>query len=108
MKTHIKESTFKGLIDNLKLQTGNDLDAVGFSSRFGPFEMSFYAEIEDGYMLRVDDFGMNLEGGGWLVMEPTQEQIESMHKEILSKVEEIERSKVVEYQENYGLYGKYY
>ena len=53
-------------------------------------------------MLRVDDFGMNLEGGGWLVMEPTQEQIESMHKEILSKVEEIERSKVVEYQENYG------
>ena len=66
---------------------------------FGPFEMSFYAEIEDDYMLRVDDFGMNLEGGGWLVMEPTQEQIESMHKEILSKVEEIERSKVVEYQE---------
>ena len=48
MKTHIKESTLKGLIDNLKLQTGNDLDAVGFSSRFGPFEMSFYAEIEDG------------------------------------------------------------
>lgn len=108
MKTQIKASTFKGLIDNLKLQTGNDLDAVGFRSRFGPFEMSFYAEIEDGYMLRVDDFGMNLEGGGWLAMEPTQWQIEIMHKEILSKVEEIERSKVVEYQENYGLYGKYY
>lgn len=108
MKTHIKESTFKGLIDNLKLQTGNDLDAVGFSSRFGLFEMSFYAEIEDDYILRVDDFGMNLEVGGWLVMEPTQGQIEVMRKEILSKVEEIERSKVVEYQENYGIYNEYY
>ncbi len=107
MKKKIKESTFKGLIKDLRLDTGNGLDIVGFTSNRGPFELSFYGEMEDNYRLSIEHFGMNV-NGNWEEIEPTESQIETMQNEILSKVEEIQEGNIVQFQENYGIYNEYY
>lgn len=107
MKKQITDSIFKGLIKDLRLDTGNGLDIVGFTSNRRPFELSFYGEMEDNYRLSIEHFGMNL-NGNWEEIEPTESQIEVMQNEILSKVEEIQEGNVVQFQENCGIYGELY
>lgn len=94
----------------LQLETGNDLDAIGFKSSRGPFQISFYGEMENNYKLIVEDFGMNQMGGGWEVMQPTDEQILLMQRALLAKRAEIENApkEVVTFQENYGIYSDNY
>ena len=99
----IGRDVFKGLMENLKCETGNDRDAIGFSSKFKGYEISFYGELEDNYELNVEDFG-KMVSGKWLEIEPTDVQIEIMEIKLKIKLTQIEtaitKAETERYKEN--------
>ncbi len=107
---NIGQNTFRGLMKDLKCETGDDIEAVGFKSSRGPFQISFHGNLEDNYQVSIEDFGMNLQGGGWEILEPTEAQVQTMQNKLLEMVEELQekQSTIVEFQDNHGIYSQYY
>ncbi len=89
MKT-LTSTTFDKLIEKAICQTGDDSETIGFHSKYGCSEMSFYNDFDD---LMVEDFGMMV-SGKWLQMEATQQQKEAMRKLISDKYQELTKVEV--------------
>lgn len=99
-KSHITQSTFNALIKDAELQTGNDLDCVGFKSDVGCFHMMITGREENGFVLernRMDFAFGKMRGGKWVDCQPTGQQQTAMQNLIYDKVDEIEESKVIEH-----------
>ena len=88
----INHKDFKGLIENLKCETGTDNQTIGFRSKFNNFEMSFCGHNEDGYDVMVEDFG-RMCSGKWVQMEPMAYQIDEMDTIIFNKIVELAESR---------------
>ena len=86
----MKESIFQNLLAKAELDTGNDLETVGFTAKLNQYEMSFYGEMVTGHKLTIEDFGHNY-GSNWEQMEPTQEQRLALQRLINQAVEKIEK-----------------
>jgi len=71
------EELFKILMENAKLQTGNDTDCIGYRSDYGNTSISWYCDRINGFDATVEDFGISI-GRGWVDYEPTQHQINQM------------------------------
>ena len=82
--TLIGLEVFKGLMGNLKCETGDDVDIIGFISKFKSYEISFAGFMEDGYDVIVEDFG-KMSSGKWIQMEPSEYQLDIMKLKIDSK-----------------------
>jgi len=81
---------FNSLIQNIKLDTGTkDIETIGISANFGSYSISFYGKMEDNYKVIVEDFGMTKNNSCWVILEPTQKQLDKMQKSILDKVEHV-------------------
>ena len=86
----MKESIFRNLLAKVELDTGEDLETVGFSAKLNQYEMSFYAEMVTGHNITIEDFGHNY-GSNWNQLEPTQEQRLALQLLINKTVEKLEK-----------------
>lgn len=86
---------FNSLIESKVLQTGNDLEDIGFKCELGTAAISFFGNIENNYQVEIEDFG-KMRGSKWVQFTPTESQVTRMQNIILSQVEAIEESKVKE------------
>ena len=116
----IVSNDFHGLMENLKCETGNDNQIIGFRSKFKNFEISFHACNEDGYDLIVEDFGQMV-SGKWVQIVPLAYQIDEMNDKIFKKMVEVAEDRRIEnknqidremHMDKYGnegaIYSKYY
>ena len=71
------EELFKILIENAKLQTGNDTDSIGYCSDYGNTSISWHCDRINGFDATVLHFGITV-GSNWVQYEPTQHQINQM------------------------------
>lgn len=70
---------FEALMENAKLEHGSDTDYY-FKSKHGNYEILFGT---DGETISVDTFGFK-HNKGWLELEPTNKQIDTMKRKIES------------------------
>lgn len=75
---------FTGLLKNLKCETGNEKDVIGFRAKYKGYEISFHGELDDNYDVIVGDFGRML-NGKWEQAEPKQYQLQLMKIKLQSK-----------------------
>ncbi len=87
--TTIKNTFFKKLIKKLELQTGSNLDLIGYESKHFSYEMSFYGDEEDNYQLNIENFGISI-GGKWKQLKPTEQQFNQLQKILTDKSIEIQ------------------
>jgi hypothetical protein len=76
---------FDKLKDKIELDTDNDKELIGCSAKHNKYEISFFAEESNNYILVVENFGRMFRGN-WVEDEPTEEQLEEMQKIINQKV----------------------
>lgn len=103
----MKDSIFNNLLAKAKLDTGKDLETVGFTAKLNQYEMSFYAEMVTGHNVTIEDFGHNY-GSSWNQMEPTQEQrmaLQRLMNETVEKLEVQEDQPKLEYFDPYTEFG---
>ena len=103
----MKESIFRNLLAKVELDTGEDLETVGFSAKLKQYEMSFYAEMVTGHNITIEDFGHNY-GSNWNQLEPTQEQrlaLQLLINKTVEKLEKREDQPEPEYFDPYKEYG---
>jgi len=85
----MKDSIFQNLLNKAILDTGNDLETVGFTAKLNQYEMSFYGEMVTGHNVTIEDFGHNY-GSSWNQLEPTQEQRLALQRLMNKTVEKLE------------------
>ncbi|WP_028376030.1 hypothetical protein [Leeuwenhoekiella sp. MAR_2009_132] len=103
----MKDSVFINLLKKAELDTGNDLETVGFTAKLNQYEMSFYAEMVTGHNVTIEDFGHNY-GSNWNQLEPTQEQrlaLQRLMNKTVEKLEKREDQPEQEYLDPYAEFG---
>tara|TARA_R110002020_G_scaffold318905_12_gene534594 strand:- start:4277 stop:4618 length:342 start_codon:yes stop_codon:yes gene_type:complete len=101
----MKDSVFINLLKKAQLDTGEDLETVGFSAKLNPYEMSFYAELVTGHNITIEDFGHQY-GKSWQQLEPTPEQRLALQELMNKTVEKLERREdQPEFFDHYTEYG---
>ena len=86
----MKDSIFNNLLAKAKLDTGKDLETVGFTAKLNQYEMSFYGELVNGHNVTIEDFGHNY-GSSWNQLNPTKEQRLALQRLINNAVEKLEK-----------------
>lgn len=86
--TEIPIEIFFELMHNLKCETGNDLDCIGFRVKYKGYEVSFHGELENNYDVVVDDFG-KMVSGKWVGVNPRAYQLGLMNIKLHRKHSEI-------------------
>lgn len=92
----MKREIFNKLMQNTICDTGLDLETVGFRSKYGVYELSFYVEIENGTNIIIEDFGL-LKEGKWQQLEPTKKQINELQEMANKEISYIEEMLSKEY-----------
>lgn len=102
-------TTFNQLVKNISCDTGDDLSVIGFVAKHENYEINFYGNEDEGFVLRVEDFGFT-ENGVWNQLNPTDEQMSVMTKILSDKKEELFENVVEdEFEEEFdGDYYSYY
>ena len=97
----ISQAIFGSLLKNAECDTGDDLDTIGFISKWMNYEMSFYVDESYGDDLVIEDFGC-MRKGEWIQYQPTKKQKQQLN-ELISKrrieIEEENRQKQIEAEE---------
>lgn len=100
---HVSRADFNSLMNSRQIQTGDDLDEVGFRCEMGNHCITFYGQGPD-FTLEVEDFG-RMKGGKWEQSEPTPAQLKTMQEILLLEKACIEdrlrREELQEWEEPY-------
>lgn len=119
MKPKMNNTEFLKTMEGLSLETGNDLEQVGFRNTENGYTIGFYGNKDEEHKLIIDEFGLEIEGK-WINCEPTPRQIKKMElrlkaeikrisDELNEKEEMLEREKKEAYDEFiYGTSGALY
>lgn len=95
----IEEKFFDFLMENVRHDTGQNLEQVGIRGRIEIkdeiYQINFFGNAESGYKLEIGEFCYNTSwgvilGDRWTKLNPSAEQREKMQEMIYAKVEEIE------------------
>lgn len=85
---HIADSVFEKLMKKSVCDTGEDLDAIGFTAEAFGYSLNFYAELESDHDLQIDCFGRETKDG-WVDYEPTPQQRLIMYSIVKQKAASI-------------------
>ncbi|WP_440881440.1 hypothetical protein [Tenacibaculum sp. C7A-26P2] len=90
---------FSRLKQKVECDTGSDLETIGFRSKNGIYEMSFYGSEEDDYKVIVEDFGC-MKNQKWYQLEPTETQIITLQNIINKEADNLYKLKEQKEQED--------
>ena len=104
---NIPQNIFTQLIERAVCDTGEDTSLIGLRSKIGNYELSFYAEDQDDYLLIVEDFGKMIKGK-WEQFVPTKNQKLIMRKKITDKADALyaaAKTEIITEPDNYDTLG---